>query len=247
MSFENRKEAAHLLAARLRTYRGRNPLVLAIPRGAVPMGKIIADALGGELDVVLVRKLRAPHNPELAIGSIDDAGVVYLDPNMQNLWTEAYLGTEKQEQLRTLKQRRETYGLVRPRIDAAGRIAIVIDDGIATGSTMIAALRAVRARHPAKLIAAIGVAPADTLQVIREEADEVVCVETPVVLYAIGNHFRDFSQVSDEDVTTILKETAPAASEAGGRGRRAAVKLTFLGMRGSIPIGAPTGWDASTS
>lgn len=213
MPFENREEAAHLLAVRLGTYRGRNPLVLAIPRGAVPMGKIIARALGGELDVVLVRKLRAPHNPELAIGSIDDVGVVYLDPNMRNLWTEAYLETEKQEQSRTLKLRRETYGLVRPRIDAAGRIAIVIDDGIATGSTMIAALRAVRARHPAKLIAAIGVAPADTLQVIREEADEVVCVETPVVLYAIGSHFRDFSQVSDEDVTAILKGTAPGASE----------------------------------
>jgi len=158
MSFENREEAAHLLAARLGTYRGRNPLVLAIPRGAVPMGKIIADALGGELDVVLVRKLRAPHNPELAIGSIDDAGVVYLDPRMQDLWTEEYLETEKQAQSQILKQRREMYGLARPRVDAAGRIAIVIDDGIATGSTMIAALRAVRARHPAKLIAAIGVA-----------------------------------------------------------------------------------------
>jgi len=213
MSFENREEAAHLLAARLGTYRGRNPLVLAIPRGAVPMGKIIADALGGELDVVLVRKLRAPHNPELAIGSIDDAGVVYLDPRMQDLWTEEYLETEKQAQSQILKQRREMYGLARPRVDAAGRIAIVIDDGIATGSTMIAALRAVRARHPAKLIAAIGVAPAGTLRVIREEADEVVCVEAPVVLYAIGNHFRDFSQVSDEDVTAILKETAPAARE----------------------------------
>ena len=213
MRFENREEAAQLLVARLGTYRGQNPLVLAIPRGAVPMGKIVADALGGELDVVLVRKLRAPQNPELAIGSIDDAGVVYLDPRMQSLWTEAYLETEKHVQSQTLKQRREMYGLVRPQIDAAGRIVIVIDDGIATGSTMIAALRAVRARHPAKLVAAIGVAPADTLQVIRQEADEVVCLEAPVVLYAIGSHFRDFSQVSDEDVTAILKETAPAASK----------------------------------
>lgn len=212
MSFENRAEAAHLLAARLRSYRGQNPLVLAIPRGAVPMGKIIAGALGGELDVVLVRKLRAPYNPELAIGSIDDAGVVYLDPDTRDLWTDDYLEAEKHVQSETLRQRREMYGLVRPRIDAAGRIAIVIDDGIATGSTMIAALRAVRTTHPAKLIAATAVAPADTLRLIRREADEVVCLETPVVLYAIGSHFRDFRQVSDEDVTAILKETARAPS-----------------------------------
>lgn len=212
MSFENRAEAAHLLAARLRSYRGQSPLVLAIPRGAVPMGKIIAGALGGELDVVLVRKLRAPHNPELAIGSIDDAGVVYLDPDTRDLWTDAYLDAEKRVQSDTLRQRREMYGLVRPRIDAAGRIAIVIDDGIATGSTMIAALRAVRTTHPAKLIAATAVAPADTLRLIRREADEVVCLDTPVVFYAIGSHFRDFSQVSDEDVTAILKETARAPS-----------------------------------
>jgi predicted phosphoribosyltransferase len=210
MSFENRAEAAHLLAARLGLYRGQNPLVLAIPRGAVPMGKIIADALGGELDVVLVRKLRAPYNPELAIGSIDDAGVVYLDPDTRDLGSDAYLEAEKHVQSETLRQRREMYGLVRPRIDAAGRIAIVIDDGIATGSTMIAALRAVRTTHPERLIAATAVAPADTLRLIRPEADEVVCLETPAVFYAIGSHFRDFSQVSDEDVTAILKETARA-------------------------------------
>ncbi len=214
MTFENRPEAARLLAARLRSYRGQNPLMLAIPRGAVPMGKVIADTLDGELDVVLVRKLRAPHNPELAIGSIDEAGVVYLDPDTRDLWTDDYLEAEKHVQSETLRQRREMYGLVRPRIDAAGRIAIVIDDGIATGSTMIAALRAVRARHPAKLIAATAVAPADTLGLIRREADEVVCLDTPAVLYAIGSHFRDFSQVSDEDVTAILKETARAPSTA---------------------------------
>jgi len=211
MLFENRTVAAHRLAERLAVYRGRNPLVLAIPRGAVPMGTIIAEALEGELDVVLVRKLRAPHNPELAIGSIDDAGAMYLDPRMRDLWTDAYLETETQVQAQTLKQRRQMYGLIRPPIDAAGRIAIVIDDGIATGSTMIAALRAVRARRPATLIAATAVASADTLQRISLEADEVVCLETPAVLYAIGNHFLDFSQVSDDDVTAILREAARRA------------------------------------
>jgi len=209
MSFQNRTEAARLLAKRLASYRGQNPLVLPIPRGAVPMGKIIADALGGELDVVLVRKLRAPQNPELAIGSIDDAGVVYLDPEMRDLWTNAYLESEKQTQLETLKRRREMYGLVRPRSDAAGRTIIVVDDGIATGSTMIAALRAARARHPKKLIAATGVASADVLLLIRAEADEVVCLETPAVLYAVGAHYREFSQVTDEEVAAILNERVP--------------------------------------
>ena len=206
MAFENRGEAGRLLARRLEEYRGQHPLVLAVPRGAVPMGKIVADALKGELDVVLVRKLRAPHNPELAIGSIDEAGAVYLDPETRDLWDEPYLEAEKKAQLATLRQRRQQYEPTGAPIDVAGRIAIVLDDGIATGSTMIAALRAVRAHHPAKLIAATGVASAEALRLIRQEADEVICLETPAILYAIGYHFRDFSQVSDEEVVATLRE-----------------------------------------
>ena len=195
-----------MLARRLEKYRLQRPLVLAIPRGAVPMGSIVADALDGELDVVLVRKLRAPYNPELAIGSIDETGAVYLDPDTRDLWDEAYLEGEKKTQFATLHQRRQQYAPAGAPIDAAGRVAVVIDDGIATGSTMIAALRAVRARHPAKLIAATGVASAEALRLIGREADEVVCLETPEILYAIGYHFRDFSQVSDEEVVATLQE-----------------------------------------
>jgi len=195
-----------MIAGRLNKYRGQHPLVLAIPRGAVPMGKIVADALDGDLDVVLVRKLRAPQNPELAIGSIDETGAVYLDPELGSIWTEAYLDNEKQVQLETLRRRRDMYAAAGSRIAAAGRIVIVLDDGIATGSTMIAALRAVRAQHPAKLVAATGVASADTLRLIGREADEVVCVETPEVLMAIGYFFRDFSQVSDEEVLRTLQD-----------------------------------------
>ncbi len=206
MAFENRAEAGRMLASRLDKYRGQRPLVLAIPRGAVPMGKIAADALDGELDVVLVRKLRAPDNPELAIGSIDETGTVYLDPEARDLWSEPYLNTEKKTQSETLQQRRQMYEPAGSPIDAAGRVVIVLDDGIATGSTMIAALRAVRARHPAKLIAATGVASVEALRLIRREADEVVCLETPKILYAIGYHFRDFTQVSDEDVVSTLRE-----------------------------------------
>src|SRR5512145_371726 len=114
MSFEDRTQAARLLAGRLEKYRTRQPVVLAIPRGAVPMGRIIADALGGDLDVVLVRKLRAPDNPELAIGSIDELGSVYLYPETRDLWTERYLGAEKNEQLKVLTWRRQLYGATRP-------------------------------------------------------------------------------------------------------------------------------------
>ena len=215
MAFENRAEAGQLLARCLHMYRGQHPLVLAIPRGAVPMGKIVAEALGGELDVVLVRKLRAPYNPELAIGSIDETGAVYLDPHTRDLWDEPYLEAETTTQLATLHQRRQQYEPAGAVIDAAGRIAIVLDDGIATGSTMIAALRAVRARRPAKLVAATGVASAEALRLIRQEADEVVCLETPAILYAIGYHFRDFSQVSDEEVVATLREARRSRVEGG--------------------------------
>lgn len=206
MAFKDRAQAGRLLAGRLATYKGQRPLLLAIPRGAVPMGKIVADALDGDLDVVLVRKLRAPYNPELAIGSIDETGLVYLDPDTRDLWDEQYLEGEVKTQLETLRRRRQLYEPAGAPINAAGRIAIVLDDGIATGSTMIAALRAVRSRHPAKLIAATGVAPAETLRLIRGEADDVVSLETPEILYAIGYYFNDFSQVSDDDVVATLRE-----------------------------------------
>ena len=207
-----------MLARRLNKFRGQHPLVLAIPRGAVPMGKIVADALDGELDIVLVRKLRAPQNPELAIGSIDETGTVYLDPDTRDLWDELYLEDEKKVQLETIQRRRQMYQPMGSPIDAAGRVVIVLDDGIATGSTMIAALRAVRARHPAKLIAATGVASLEALGLIRREADEVVCLEAPAILYAIGYHFRDFSQVSDEDVVATLQGARRPGLSTGASG-----------------------------
>ena len=132
MPFENRTEAGRLLAGRLAVYRGQRPLVLAIPRGAVPMARIVADALDGELDVVLVHKLGAPNNPELAIGSIDETGAVYLDPEMRTMWDQSHLEHERSAQLSTLTRRRQMYQPAGAPIEAAGRIAIVIDDGIAT-------------------------------------------------------------------------------------------------------------------
>ena len=208
MPFKNREEAARLLAKELAQYKGQNPLILAIPRGAVPMAKIIAEELGGEFDVVLVHKLGAPGNPELAIGSVDENGHVYLDHIAQYYRiSDSYIEEEKQAQVAMLKGRRKMYSAIHPPIFPEGRIVIVLDDGIATGSTMIAALRAVRAQNPEKLIAAMGVAPASNLPSVEELADEVVCLEAPEIFYAVGEFFEDFSAVSDEEVKEILRHS----------------------------------------
>ena len=177
--FRDRKDAASRLAERLQAYRGKNPLILAIPRGAVPMARIIADKLEGELDVVLVRKLRAPQQPELAIGSVNESGWTYQSDYAELYGADAaYIASEKQAQMETIRRRRAQYTPIRPPIDTKGRIVIVIDDGLATGATMISALHGLRAGKPAKLICAVPVAPPDTLAKVADLADEVVCLET---------------------------------------------------------------------
>jgi|SRR5579863_6846341 len=213
MYFKNRQQAANLLADRLARYKGRNPLVLGIPRGAVPMAKIIADALEGEMDVMLVHKLRAPDQAELAIGSVDEGGQVYLRSNAFGI-PEGYILAEKEFQMAVLRGRRALYTPVHPPISPAHRIVIVVDDGIATGASMIAALRVVRQRGPEKLIAATAVAPHETLQEVRGLADEVVCLEVPDYFYAVGEYFDEFAQVSDEEVTAILQQGRPQSEAA---------------------------------
>lgn len=205
MAFADREEAAHQLAERLASYHGQRSLVLAIPRGAVPMAKIIADALGGEVDVVLVRKLGAPGNPEYAIGSVTEAGDVYLSEDGKAIASPEYVEQEKEAQLQTIRKRRRLYTPVRPPIDPKDRVVIIVDDGIATGATMLAALESIRRRKPKKLIVAVGVAPKDSLRTLENAADEVVCLEVPVLFFAVGQHFRDFPQVEDEEVVEILR------------------------------------------
>lgn len=210
MRFKNRDEAATLLAERLAAYKGQNPLILGVPRGAVPMAGIIADALGGELDVVLVRKLRAPGQPELAIGAVDEAGAV-LKGRYFDVAHEEYLREEVRTQRDILRARRQMYTRAQKAIDPAGRIVVIVDDGIATGSSMLAAIHSVRARKPRKIVVAIGVAPAQSLAQIRAEADEMVCLLAPVDFVAVGQFFADFSEVTDEMVVAALSRAVHAA------------------------------------
>ncbi len=206
--FASREQAAERIAEQLARYRGQHPLVLAIPRGGVPMGRVVADALGGELDVVLVHKLGAPGNPEFAIGSVDENGKVVLSPAAHALHIdEDYVARESARQLERLRERRLRYG--RAPVDARGRLCIVVDDGVATGATLIAALRALRAQGPRRLIAAIGVAPAETVARLEKEVDELVCLAAPAVFYAVSQFFAEFAQVSDDEVIALLSQGAP--------------------------------------
>jgi putative phosphoribosyl transferase len=216
MPFKDRTEAGRKLAQALAGYRDQRPVLLALPRGGVPIAAEIAAAFQAPLDLVLVRKVGVPFQPELAMGAIADGGTPIVVRNEDVIRAAGISETDFKavcnNELAEIVRRRERYLRGRAAVSVARRTAIVVDDGIATGATTRAALRAVRARHPAKLVLAVPVAPTDTLAALREEADEIVCLEQYEDFGAIGYYYRDFHQVSDEEVIDTLARFPETAS-----------------------------------
>lgn len=183
------------------------PLVLAIPRGGIDVGLEVARGLGAELDVVLARKLRCPFEPELAFGAISETGDVILEPRVSRLASisDDEIATERRHQLAEIARRRELYRSVRPQAAIAGRSVVITDDGIATGSTMVAALRSVRDAGARDVIVAVPVGPPDRVAEIARQCDRMVCLLEPEDFQAVGQYYRSFDQVSDERVAHVLQ------------------------------------------
>lgn len=208
MPFRNRNEAGRKLAKALASYKQQHPVVIALPRGGVPVAAEVATALDAPLDLILVRKIGAPFQPELAMGAVVDGRQPLVVRNetvikLGGISDEDFAEVRDQE-LVEIERRRKLYLGDRPHPDLAGRTVIIIDDGVATGATTRAALRAIRARKPRKLILAVPVAPTPSLTELREDADEVVCLEDYEDFGAIGYYYEDFRQVSDTEVIDLL-------------------------------------------
>ena len=213
--FDDRLDAARQLAARLLPLGLHHPLVLAIPRGAVPMGAVLADALQGDLDVVLVHKLGAAFNPEYAIGAIDEYGNVHLAPGADP--DSAWVREESARQLAVLRRRRQLFSAGREPLAPLARPTIVVDDGLATGATMAAALRATRCELPLELLAAVPVASPDALAAIAPLADRVVCLHAPDAVRAVGQFYRAFPQVDEAEALHLVAMRQPGRNAAGLR------------------------------
>jgi putative phosphoribosyl transferase len=209
-AFEDRTAAGRALAHELARRELDDPVVLALPRGGVPVAVEIARTLRAPVDLLLVRKIGAPYQPELAVAAVVDGGdpdIIVNDAvvNMAEV-TPDYIEQQAKRELAEIERRRELYLEGRPRVPLEARTLIVVDDGVATGASVRAALKALRRRHPKKLILAVPVAPADTVEQLQAEVDEVVCLATPEPFYAISLHYSDFHQVPDEEVVRLLDE-----------------------------------------
>ena len=214
--FADRAEAGRLLAERLATMQLQDPLVLALPRGGVPVGAEIAKRLHAPLDVVFVRKLGAPDQPELAVGAVADGSEPEIVLNTELVamldLDEGYIAAAAKRELAVIDQRRREWAALRPAVDPAGRALIVVDDGVATGMTMQASLRQLRRRQPARLIAAAPVASREAVAMLKCEADAVVCLSAPRRFGSVGAFYQSFLQVSDEEVAELLREAAARAA-----------------------------------
>lgn len=207
LMFANRAQAGDMLAEECSGLELRNPIVLGIPRGGVVTADALARGLNAELGVLLAHKLRAPGCPEVAIGAVAENGSVYLNDYGAHIASESpsYLAVEKETQKADLRRREEAFRAGRSRPELSGRSVIVTDDGVATGATLFAALRCVRAEQPDELIAAVPVAPPSTIKSLREECDRVICLATPSDFRAVGQYYQEFNAVSDEQVMQILR------------------------------------------
>jgi predicted phosphoribosyltransferase len=213
MPFRNRAEAGRKLATALARYESLRPVVFALPRGGVPVAAEVALALDAPLDLILVRKIGLPSQPELAMGAIVDGAAPIIVRNEDVISiagvSEADFAKVRDAELAEIERRRIRYLGGRQPLDPAGRVAIIIDDGIATGATMLTALRATRARNPKELVIAVPVAPTSTIEDLRREADTVICVETHADFGAIGFFYADFTQVTDREVIDSLAKFPP--------------------------------------
>jgi putative phosphoribosyl transferase len=208
--FANRRSAGRELGERLQNLRPEQPVVLALPRGGVPVGFEIAERLEAPLEIVLVRKIGVPWQPELALGAVVDGTdpqvIINEDLAAELAIDESYITAETARQLKEIERRRQIYLGDRPSVPLAGRTVIIVDDGIATGSTVRAALRAVRKAGAGRTVLAVPVAPEDTIERLRAEVDEIVCVSSPSPFIAVGAHYDEFPQLADADVVALLKE-----------------------------------------
>lgn len=210
MIFHDRKDAAFQLAGQLKGREFLDPLVLAIPRGGVVTGAILAWELGADFDVVLSRKLRDHDQPEYAIGAIAENGQVYISPHavFYNGDLNEHLAQERKTQLAVIEQRKQLIRKILPKASISGRSVIVTDDGIATGATMIAALQSLRPQHPHELIVAVPVAPPEQLQEVRRWCNETICLFSTNNFGSVGNFYEDFNPVEDDQMLDILREVA---------------------------------------
>ena len=218
-AFPNRIEAGRQLAEKLEQYAGRDDvIVLGLPRGGVPVANEVAKRLGAPLDVFIVRKLGVPGFEELAAGAIASGGVRVLNEDVMRAIPHADQAIEVVTARETaeLQRREQIYREGRPAPELRDRIAILVDDGLATGATMRAAVKALRQRGAAKIVVAVPVGPPDTCRQLEQEADEMMCLSTPAFFQAVGQYYEDFSQISDEDVSELLAHGAqerPAPGE----------------------------------
>ena len=215
--FRNRCDAGQQLAQKLAKFATQDPVVLALVRGGLPVGLEVAEALHAPLDIVLVRKIGAPYQAELAVGAVADGPEpeVVVNPDILKFVAlpAGYVEQEAKAQLAEIERRSKLYLRNRRRIAIAGKTAIVVDDGIATGATTRAALHAVRLQKPKRLVLAVPVAPQSTIDALREDADEIVYLQTPEPFHAIGFFYADFHQVSDEEVISILERAARSTAK----------------------------------